>query len=300
MGWRAEYRADFERLNRDWIERYFVVEESDRAVFADPYTSVVAPGGEILFLVVDGRVLGTCAVVPHGERTYELAKMAVAEEARGRGYGDRLLEAAIALVRERGADALVLVSNTQLAPAIRLYAKHGFVPVPLDPDEPYQRADIKMRLELRPGAGSVEVRRAGLADVELLVPLFDGYRQFYQQPSDPDLARRFLAERLERGESVVLLATAGERAAGFTQLYPLFSSTRCRRILVLNDLYVPPEFRRSGVGRLLMDAARTHALETGIAELELATARDNHAAQALYESLGWRRDDQFLHYGLAL
>jgi ribosomal protein S18 acetylase RimI-like enzyme len=146
------------------------------------------------------------------------------------------------------------------------------------------------------------VRQAGPGDVDAVAPLFDAYRQFYRQPSDPGLSRTFLAERLEREESVVFLAERDGRAVGFVQLYPLFTSTadRPRRLWLLNDLFVAPEARGGGVGRALMDRARRLAEETGAAGLELATARTNAVAQRLYESLGYRVDDQFLRYELGL
>ncbi len=148
VGWRPELRIEFERLNREWIEQYFVVEQEDLKVFEDPAGQIVAPGGEVFFLLDEGGVQGTCAVIRHDAETFELAKMAVAPAARGRGYGDRLVEAAIAFVRGSGARRLMLVSNTRLAPALTLYRKHGFRDVPLDPANGYSRADIQLELRL--------------------------------------------------------------------------------------------------------------------------------------------------------
>jgi ribosomal protein S18 acetylase RimI-like enzyme len=148
VGWRPEWQEAFERLNREWIERWFEVEDADRETFRDPGAAIVAPGGQILFVVENGEPLGTCAVVRHDGETYEIAKMAVAPAARGQGYGERLMDAAIAFARERGARRLVIVSNTRLAPAIRLYEKHGFVRVPMERDDRYARADIRLELEL--------------------------------------------------------------------------------------------------------------------------------------------------------
>jgi ribosomal protein S18 acetylase RimI-like enzyme len=146
---------------------------------------------------------------------------------------------------------------------------------------------------------SVEVRRATLEDVPAVAPMFDAYRVFYGQEPDPELASRFLRERLERAESVVFLALDGEagRASGFTQLYPLFSSVAARRKWLLNDLFVASEARVRGAGGALVEAARRFAAETGAKGLELATAPDNVAAQRLYEATGWKRD-AFLHYSL--
>lgn len=143
-------------------------------------------------------------------------------------------------------------------------------------------------------------RPATLADLETLVPLFEGYRAFYEQSADPALARRFLGERLALGDSVIYLAERAGRALGFVQLYPIFSSTRCQRLWLLNDLFVHPEGRGQGAARALMAAARSHAEATGACGLELATARSNTTAQRLYQSLGWIRDDVFLHYELGL
>jgi ribosomal protein S18 acetylase RimI-like enzyme len=148
----------------------------------------------------------------------------------------------------------------------------------------------------------MQIRQATLDDLDLVAPLFDAYRQFYQQSPDLPLARAFLRARLGAGESLVYLAEDQEAALGFVQLYPLFSSTAPRpgRTWLLNDLYVVPAARGRGVGRRLMDRARQLAEETGAGAIELATARSNGTAQALYESLGYRRDEQFLHYSLEL
>ena len=139
----------FEALNREWIERYFVVEEADRLVFGNPFKEIVEPGGEIFFVVVDGAVLGTCAVMRLDDEVYELAKMAVSSEARGRGYGDLLIESAIRFAKESGAERLILLSNTLLKPAIALYEKHGFKSVPITDAHDYTRADIEMELRLK-------------------------------------------------------------------------------------------------------------------------------------------------------
>ena len=149
----------------------------------------------------------------------------------------------------------------------------------------------------------IEIRRAVPSDVDVLAPLFDAYRGFYGRPPDPALTRRFLSERLTRGESIVWLAvddTTPGAPCGFTQLYPLFSSLRCRPIWILSDLFVARDQRRGGVGRRLMEAAHAFAREQGAASIELDTAHTNSAAQALYESLGYERDLEFRHYVLSL
>jgi ribosomal protein S18 acetylase RimI-like enzyme len=148
---------------------------------------------------------------------------------------------------------------------------------------------------------TVAIRQATAADVDLVAPLFDAYRQFYRQPADLPRARRFLTERLVQRQSTVLVAeTANGEAVGFVQLYPCFSSIRAAPVLILSDLFVAPAARGGGVGRLLMETAARVARATGAVGLELATARTNAPAQRLYESLGWKRDDEFYQYALSL
>ena len=155
--YREDFRPAFEQLNRDWIESYFVLEDADRAVFADPAGAILGPGGQIFFVVEGDTVLGTCAVLRHSPSECEIAKMAVAPAARGRGLGDLLMEAAVDFAREIGARRVTIVSNTVLAPALRLYRKHGFVEVPLESDGRYQRANIRLEREL--GVRESVVRR---------------------------------------------------------------------------------------------------------------------------------------------
>lgn len=145
------------------------------------------------------------------------------------------------------------------------------------------------------------IRQATVADLDIVAPLYDAYRQFYTQPADLAAARAFIGERMQRGESTVFLALddgPGTSALGFTQLYPAFCSVAARPYLVLYDLYVAPDARRRGVARYLMERARQYAVESGAFRLELQTARANRPAQALYESLGWVRDEQYFTYTL--
>ena len=145
------------------------------------------------------------------------------------------------------------------------------------------------------------IRRARVADLDRLAPLFDAYRQFYQRATDLELARRFLGERLQRDESIIFIAETSTGAmCGFTQLYPLYSSLAGRRSWYLSDLFVDPAARRSGIGRRLLEAAHHFARETQASSVELDTAHTNQASQSLYESLGYRLDTEFRHYVLKL
>ena len=136
---------------------------------------------------------------------------------------------------------------------------------------------------------------ATLRDVDAIAPLMDGYRQFYGQSSDVEGARKFVQERLALNQSAIILARQHGEVAGFTQLYPSFSSVSMGTIWVLNDLFVRPDSRRAGLGRALLEAAVQFCQQQGSLRLTLATAPDNSAAQSLYESMGWKQDG-FLHY----
>ena len=152
-----------------------------------------------------------------------------------------------------------------------------------------------------PEQSEVTIRRASSGDLDAIVPLFDAYRQFYRQPGDAALARRFLRDRFERGDSVVFVAERnGGDALGFAQLYPTLSSVSAARIFVLNDLFVRPEARRYGVGAQLLSAAAAFGEAAGAVRLTLSTEVTNAAAQALYERNGWKRQTDFYVYELAL
>lgn len=147
----------------------------------------------------------------------------------------------------------------------------------------------------------IEIRLASLPDLPKLAPLFDAYRVFYGRASDLPLARAFLMDRIVHDQSVSFVAERADgELVGFVQLYPSFSSVSAARIFVLNDLYVAPAARRTGVASRLLEAAATHARSTGAVRMSLSTAVDNHAAQALYARHGWVRDDAFYSYDLAL
>lgn len=146
----------------------------------------------------------------------------------------------------------------------------------------------------------VTTRRASLDDLDALAPLFADYRRFYEQPHDISIARDFLQQRLSRDESIVFLAELDGAPAGFTQLYPMFSSVRAQRTFILNDLFVADHARRHGVAQALLSAAADFGRDQGAIRLELETMPDNHAAQALYRREGWQPNDTTLRFQLPL
>jgi len=146
----------------------------------------------------------------------------------------------------------------------------------------------------------MEVVLARFEHLEEVSKLFDQYRAFYQQSSDLEAATKFLQERFQKKDSTVLIASDDGCVVGFTQLYPSFSSVSMKPVWILNDLFVEENCRGKGVAKLLMSAAENFARETGAVRIILATQISNIAAQALYESLGYSKDEEFYHYALRL
>lgn len=154
IGYSPEYAGDFARLNYQWIEHYFRIEEEDRAALDHPEAYAIAPGGEIFFVLQGDRVLGTVALVPKDLKAdgsflkFELAKMAVDPAFQGQGIGKGLLDHAIAYARRCGVGQIVLSTNDVLAPALKVYGNAGFVAKPAPQDERYERSNLFMQLDL--------------------------------------------------------------------------------------------------------------------------------------------------------
>lgn len=170
--------------------------------------------------------------------------------------------------------------------------------------DPSTEADARRPDEI--GIPPIRIRRATIRDVDVAAPLFDAYRMFYGKASDVEAARAFLAARLSRDESVVLLADFHQPpgdvslVVGFAQLYRSFSSLSLGTIVILNDLFVLPSARRCGAARRLVEEATALAASEGARCLELATQHANEPALALYQSLGFVPDTEFRHLSLTL
>ena len=144
------------------------------------------------------------------------------------------------------------------------------------------------------------LNKATIKDLDLITPLFDLYRQFYKQSSDPDSAKEFLSARIDNNESVIFWALDEDNISGmgFVQLYPIFSSVGMKRLWLLNDLYVHTDYRKMGVGEALMEKAREFAVETKAKGIILETEKTNAQAQNLYDKLGYKRDKDHYYFYL--
>ena len=135
--------GEFIRLNEEWIRRYFILEETDRALARDP-GAIIDQDGFVFSIVEDGTVVGVCALFKKADGVYELARMAVPETEQGKGYGNLLMQACLEKLRALRARRVYLVSNTKLTAAIAMYRKFGFVPTGASEHPGYARANIVM------------------------------------------------------------------------------------------------------------------------------------------------------------
>ncbi|MGH1433767.1 MAG: GNAT family N-acetyltransferase [Lewinella sp.] len=135
------------------------------------------------------------------------------------------------------------------------------------------------------------IRSATLSDLSALANLFDQYRVFYRKDSDIPAAEQFLKDRLTLGDSVIYVAEIAGELVGFTQLYPIFSSTRMRRLWLLNDLFVHPAQRGQGLSLQLLDQTKKHCRETRACGVMLETEKSNTIGNRLYPRAGFQQNE---------
>ena len=147
ISYTSQHQAEFERLNRTWIERYFKMEPLDEQILKMPNKYIIEAGGFILIAELDRNTVGTVALKKISTDTYEFTKMGIDVNYLRRGIAEKLSKKAIAVAREKGGKKLILFTNSALTPAINLYEKVGFKYVDLGKAD-YLRADVKMVLNL--------------------------------------------------------------------------------------------------------------------------------------------------------
>ena len=154
VDYEVRFASYFASLNYQWITEYFRVEEEDRKALDDPEGYAIKPGGNIFFLLEDETPVGTVAMVPitrseeQQELCFELAKMAVRPDCRGKGYGSMLMQYCIDFARSAEAHEIMLVTNDVLSAAVALYEQAGFREVSEYSDSRYERGNLEMRLTL--------------------------------------------------------------------------------------------------------------------------------------------------------
>ncbi|MFB0924004.1 MAG: GNAT family N-acetyltransferase [Vicingaceae bacterium] len=148
ISYSEQYITDFAELNFEWLEKYFYIEDYDKEVLTNPEKYILNEGGQILYALIDGKAVGTVALIKRDEGVFELSKMAVTEDFKGLRIGQKLMYACIDYAGKHGVKRLFLDSNRTLIPALKLYDKVGFKEIPTPADTPYERADIRMELYL--------------------------------------------------------------------------------------------------------------------------------------------------------
>ena len=146
----------------------------------------------------------------------------------------------------------------------------------------------------------LQIKIAQPDDFEKIGEVFNLYRQFYEKESNIEACRNYIYERLINNEAQIFYIENEKECMGITQLYTTFDSLELSKKIILYDLYVRSEYRNKGIGRMLMNAAKSFAEKKGVTSIELSTSINNKNAQSLYESLEYKRDTEFYDYYLAI
>ncbi|MCF6306659.1 MAG: GNAT family N-acetyltransferase [Flavobacteriaceae bacterium] len=144
--YQEKYAPAFYDLNIEWLEAFFYVEDFDREVLGNPNKYIIKTGGHIFFALDNGVVVGTVALMPISKTFFELTKMAVAPNQRGKKIGQQLMQHCIDFSKENNLDKLIIYSSRKLENAIYIYRKYGFIEIPVEVDCHYKRCDIKLVL----------------------------------------------------------------------------------------------------------------------------------------------------------
>jgi len=148
----------------------------------------------------------------------------------------------------------------------------------------------------------MEIIRATSADLPLILPLFDGYRRFYEQPSDIEASRIYLTERLDKNESVMFFVYENKNneknGIGFAQLYATYSSVTLKKFWVLHDLYVKDDYRKQGIAKTLINKCKELAHENAPLGIIIESRISNQSAQHLFDAVGFVKEGEHYFYYL--
>lgn len=288
----------FAEITREWVEGFFKLEENDRRIIENPRETIIDRGGFIQFVEAEGLgIVGTCALIKIEEGVFELTKMGVRETARGRKAGEFLLRAVIDRAAAMGLDALFLLTNARLAPAIHLYEKVGFchdAGIMRRYGARYARCNVAMRYPLPDKdpavAKAAHVRPArGAADLAAAAQLFRDYADVIgvdlaSQNFEAELAALPGAYAPPEGELFLAFDPDGT-PVGCVGLRAFDRGVRCE----VKRLFVRPGVQGAGLGRRLLEAVTEFAREAGYREIVLDALPHLTRAIALYERAGFVR-----------
>ncbi len=288
------YQPYFERLNRNWIEKYFRMEPVDEFVLAQPEKAILENGGAILMAAYNNNIAGTAALKKIDHATYEFTKLGVDENYRGKGLGEALTLAAIEKARSAGAMHITLYSNTSLQPAIHLYRKLGFKEAPVEPGR-YARCNIKMELWLGP-----VIIQADLSDAAVIASIgresfSDAFgsvfnkRQDLEQYLDHTYNIGKIATSIARPNNVFFIALHNDRPVGFVKIKKQSLNSRIAgdKHTELQKIYVLKEYHGRGISAPLMQSVLQLTKEIQPDYLWLDVIIQNARAIRFYEKNGF-------------
>ena len=279
---RPELKNDFIALNKQWIEKYFRIEESDLKTFAN-VEKIITEGGQIFFAIdkESNLTAGCCALVNHGGDGFELAKMAVAPEFQGRGIGSRLVGELLRHARRIGAGRVFLIGNTKLEESIKLYKKHGFREIPIVGNT-YERCDIMLektfcvrKIEPQDQIAVAQIVRN--AFLEFSAPLkntvYDDPRTF----TICDTIINSLSDYYVYIEDNVLLGGCG--------FYPTEGLPKGYAEVI--KFYLRQDARGKGIGGILLNKVINNSKSMGYSHLYIESFPEFSSAVAMYQKYGF-------------
>jgi ribosomal protein S18 acetylase RimI-like enzyme len=284
-----EHQPWFEKLNRDWIEKYFWMEPIDFEVLQNPTVHILDKGGSILMASYNNQIVGTVALKYAKKNVYEFTKMAVDEKYQGKKIGLALAEAAIEKAKELHADSVILYSSTKLEPALTLYRKIGFVETPLD--APYKRSDIKMELKF----SGLRIRHASLQDRNVLIELgIQTFRETFEEVNTAEDMRAYieksfastqLEKELSEEGSTFFLAFDDQAPIGYARLRTSHNheNPEDANTLEIERLYVLKSHLGKNVGKQLMETCIAFAKTKKCSSIWLGVWEHNQRALRFYE-----------------
>lgn len=306
LDYKAEHQPLFESLNRQWIEKYFSMEERDVFVLTRPEEAILRAGGAILMAEYDGVIAGTVALLKVDATTFEFTKMAVDENFRRKGIAEALSHAALQKARSLGAKRVVLYSHSTLTGAIALYEKLGFRHLLIE-EMPYRRADVKMEILLendhQPGTTNmqIEIVRAEPSHAPAIAGI--GRKAFsdtfgYLFKSKQELHEYLeytyaipkIRKSIQKENNAFFLALVNGRPVGFAKLkkYSLNSLIDSISQMELQKIYVLKEYHGTGAGEGLMKAALELTQKEDLEYLWLDTHVGNARGICFYEKHGFQ------------
>lgn len=307
--YKHEHQPAFERLNREWIEKFFEMEKPDFEILQNPEQHILRGGGAIFMALTGNEIVGTVAMKQHSASVFEMTKMAVEGRYQGRKVGRALATTAIEWARDKGAEKIILYSNTKLLPAIWLYEGLGFREIPVD--GPYKRSDIKMELlfseppmNLTLMNEGISVRTCNLKDIDVLVALgIKTFRDTFDEFNDPEnmiryindtFTRKIIEHEMKEPGTVYFLALDGRKPVGYAKMRTSHTPPQLEngRAIELERLYVHRDYLGKRVGRLLMQTCLSHAEKKNAATVWLGVWEHNARAIAFYEKYGFSRFGQ--------